>query len=54
MANWKSGGPKVRIARWDARIGRIGVVSHHLQSLMGAINFIVLCVFVYGVEYFDV
>ena len=26
-------------ARWDAMIGRIGVVSHHLRSLLGAIRF---------------
>ena len=24
--------------RWDAVIGRIGVVSHHLQSLLSAIK----------------
>ena len=45
---------KGRTARWDAMIGRIGVVSHHLRSLLGAINLTVLLVFVYGVEYFDV
>ena len=41
-------------ARWDAMIGQIGVVSHHLRSLSGAIKLIVLCVFVCRVEYFDV
>ena len=42
------------IARWDAMIDRIGVVSHHLRSLLGAVKLSVLRVFVYGVEYFDV
>ena len=41
-------------ARWDAMIGWIGVVSHHLRSLLGAIKLTVLRVFVCGVEYFDV
>ena len=45
---------KGRIARWDAMIGWIGVVSHHLQSLLGAMKFTVLRVFVCGIEYFDV
>ena len=45
---------KVRTARWDARIGRIGVVSHVLRSLLSAINLTVLLVFVYELEYFDV
>ena len=45
---------KGRTARWDAMIGRIGVVSHHLQSLLGVIKLTVLRVFVYGVKYFDV
>ena len=31
------------IVRWDAMIGQIGVVSHHLRSLLGAIKFLVLC-----------
>ena len=26
-----------RTARWDAMIGQIGVISHHLRSLLGAI-----------------
>ncbi len=43
-----------RIARWDAMIGRIGVVSHHLQSLLGAIKLTDLRVLVCKVEYFDV
>ena len=45
---------KERIARWDAMIGRIGVVSHHLQSLLGAIKLTILRVFVCRVEYFDI
>ena len=45
---------KGRTARWDAMIDRIGVVSHHLQSLLDAIKLIVLRVFVCGVKYFDV
>lgn len=39
--------------RWDAMIGRIGDVSHHLQLLWGAIELISLCAFVYKVGYFD-
>jgi hypothetical protein len=39
--------------RWDAVIGQIGVVSHHLQSLLGAIELIVWCAFVCIVGYFD-
>ena len=46
--------PEGRTAKWDAMIGRIGVVSHHLQSLLGAIKLAVLRVFVSEVEYFDV
>ena len=45
---------KGHTARWDAMIGRIGVVSHHLRSFLGAIKLTVLRVFVCGVEYFDV
>ena len=39
--------------RWDALIGWIGVVSHHLQSLLGVIELIVWCVFICRVGYFD-
>jgi hypothetical protein len=39
--------------RWDAVSGRIGVVSHHLRSLLGAIELTVLCAFVCIVGYFD-
>ena len=52
MAKWKSGGQKGCIARWDAMIGHIGVLLHHLRSHLGAIKLTVLRVFVYGVEYF--
>ena len=45
---------KGHIARWDAMIGWIGFVSHHLRSLLDAIKLTVLCVFVCGVEYLDV
>ena len=34
-------------------IGRIGVVSHHLRSLMGVIELTVLCAFVCKVRYFN-
>ena len=34
-------------------IGRIGVVSHHLRSLVNAIELNVLCAFVCMVECFD-
>ena len=54
MTNWKSDGLKGRTARWDAMTGRIGVVSHHLPSLLGANKLTVWRVFVCGVEYFDV
>ena len=40
---------KGRIARRDAMIGWIGVVSHHLRSLLGAIKLTVLRDFVCGV-----
>ena len=56
MVAWKG-----HTATWDAMIGQIRVVSHHLQSLLGAIELTVLYVIVYGVyvivcgvEYFDV
>ena len=48
MAKCKSGGMKN-----DTMIGRIGHVSHHLSSLLGTIEFIVLCAFVFRVGYFD-
>ena len=31
---------------WDGVIGRIGVVSHHLRSLLGAIELTASCAFV--------
>jgi hypothetical protein len=34
-------------------ISRIGVVSHHLQSLLGAIELAILCAFVRRVGYFE-
>jgi hypothetical protein len=40
--------------RWDAIIGHIGVVSHHLQKLLGAMKLTILRVFVCGVENLDV
>ena len=45
---------KRRTAKRDAMIGRIGVVSHHVRSLLGAIKLTILRIFVCGVEYFDV
>ena len=45
---------KGRIARWDAVIGRISVVSHHLRSLWGVIELTILLFFVCGVVYLDV
>jgi hypothetical protein len=33
--------------------GRIGVVSHHLQSLLGVIKLIFLCAIVCKIGYFD-
>ena len=47
-------GQKGRTARWDAMVGRIGVVSHHSRSLLGAIKLSILHVYVCGVEHFDV
>ena len=40
--------------RWDAMIDQIGVISHHLRLLLGAIMLTILRVFVYRVEHFDV
>ena len=34
-------------------IGHIGLVSHHLQSLLGAVELTVLCAFVCKVIYLD-
>ena len=34
-------------------IGQIGLVSHHLQSLLGAVELTVLCAFVCRVRYLD-
>ena len=34
-------------------VGQIGVVSHHLQSLLGVIELTVLCIFVCRAGYFD-
>ena len=34
-------------------ISQIGVASHHLQSLLGAIELTSLCAFVCKVPYFD-
>ena len=45
---------KGRIARWDAMIGRIGVVFTPLAITLGAIKLTVLHVFVCGVIYYDV
>ena len=45
---------KGRTARWDAMIGRAGVVSQHLRSLLGAIKLTGLRVFLCEVDYFDV
>ena len=39
------------VDRWDVVIGWIGVVSHHLQSPLGAIELTVLCAFVCNVGY---
>jgi hypothetical protein len=48
MANCKSGGMKK-----DTMIGWIEHVLHHLSSLLGAIDFTVLCAFIFRVWYFD-
>ena len=34
-------------------VGRISVVSHHSQSLLGVIELTILCAFVCRVGYFD-
>ena len=44
MANCKVAARKGCNVRWDATIGWIGVVSHHLRSLLGGIT---LTVFVH-------
>ena len=41
------------MAEKDVVIGQLGVLSHHLQSLLGAIELIILCAFVCRVGYFD-
>jgi hypothetical protein len=46
MANCKSDGSEGCIDRWDAMVGPIGIVSHHLRSLLGAIELRVLYAFV--------
>ena len=53
MANYKVVARKGCNDRWDAMIGQIGVIPHNLRSLLGAIELIVLCVFVCRVGYFD-
>jgi hypothetical protein len=53
MTKQKSGGSK-RMHCWDAMIDQIGVVTHHLRSLLGAIKLTILRVFVCGVENLDV
>ena len=35
-------------------IGRLGLASHHLESLLGVIELIILCAFACIVYYFDV
>ena len=42
MTNSKSGGLKGCSHRWDGVIGCISVVSHHLRSLLGAIELAIL------------
>ena len=37
----------------DDMIGWIAAVSHHLWSLLGAIELTILCAFVYKAWYFD-
>ena len=41
------------IDRWGALIGRIGVVSQHLRSLLGPIELTILWAFVYRIGYYD-
>ena len=41
------------IDRRYAMIGWIGLVSHHLQTFVGASELTFLCAFVCKVEYFD-
>ena len=49
----KSGALKRISDRWDTLMGWKGVVSHHLQSLLGGIELTVLCAFICKVGYFD-
>ena len=44
---------KGRSVKLDAMMGWIGQVSHHLGSLVGAIELTVLHAFVYQIGYFD-
>ena len=39
--------------RSDVLIGQICLVSHHLESLLGAIELTILCAFICIVGYFD-
>ena len=45
--------PKGCSYRLDAVIGRTGLASHHLESLLGVIDLIVLCAFMCKVKYYD-
>ena len=39
--------------RWEVPNDQIGVVSHHLRSLLGGLELTVLYAFLYRVGYFD-
>ena len=53
MANCRSGGPEKDAVVGDAVIGWIGVVLHHLQSLLSAIELPISCAFVCKVGHFN-
>jgi hypothetical protein len=53
MANCRSGGPEKDAEVGDAMIGWIGVVLHHLQSLLSVVEQTILCAFVCKVGHFD-
>ena len=52
MVNYESGG--LKRMQWISQVGgQVGVVSYHLQSLLGAIELTALCAFMCGVGEFD-
>ena len=53
MASCKSCGSKRMQCKSDALINHIGVISHHLESLLSATELSILCPFICRVGYVD-